>query len=79
VEAGGAVSLRVGGRRFEPVAIAPGPRASTTARFALPLAAGWHRLDLAVANPKSATVRATLAGPEVAFVLEGERVRRTID
>lgn len=77
VEAGGAVSLRVGGQQFEPVAIAPGPRASTTARFALPLAAGWHRLELAVANPKSATVRATLAGPEVAFVLEGERVRRT--
>ena len=79
VEAGGAVSLRVGGQRFEPVVVAPGPRASKTARFALPLAAGWHRLELAVANPKSATVRATLAGPEVAFVLEGERVRRKID
>jgi hypothetical protein len=79
VEAGGAVSLRVGGQRFEPVVIAPGPRAATTARFALPLAAGWHRLELAVANPKSAPVRATLAGPEVAFVLEGGRVRRKAD
>lgn len=78
VEAGGAVSLRVGGQRFEPMAVAPGRRGSATARFALPLAAGWHRLELAVANPKSATVRATLAGPEVAFVLEGERVRRTL-
>lgn len=78
VEAGGAVSLRVGGRRFEPIVIAPGACGSTSARFALPLAAGWHRLELAVANPKSATVRATLAGPEVAFVLEGERVRRTL-
>lgn len=75
LEAGGEVALRVGGQEFAPLHVASGPRKSTTFRFALPLAAGWHRLELAVSNPQSGTVRATLAGPEVAFVLDGERVR----
>ncbi len=74
VEVRGDVGLQLAGLPVRPVYAAPD--ASGT-RFALPLAAGWHRFELAVSNPRSHAVRASLSGPEVAFALDGDRVRRS--
>ncbi len=75
VDTRGTVALRVGGRAFAPLHVAQGVRDQRTARFALPLAAGWHAFELEVANPRANIVRATLAGPEPAFVIGGARSR----
>lgn len=73
VETAGKVALRIGdtwAREFDVSAEMGG------ARIAVPLAEGWHRFELTVTNPGSDRLNVQLAGPEVAFMLTGERVRR---
>lgn len=73
IEAGGKVSLEVGGLRRQEFG---GSLGDGGGRFALALAAGWHRFALSVENPggDEGFPLAVLGGPEPAFVLEGRRV-----
>lgn len=75
VESRGSLALRVGGQAFAPLHVAEGARHVQITRFALPLAAGWHAFELEVSESRLNTVKATLAGPEPAFVVDGARVR----
>ncbi len=74
VETRGTVALRVGGRQFAPLHAAPAAGGHQTTRFALPLATGWHAFELEVSNPRGNRVKASLAGPEAAFPLDGVRI-----
>lgn len=75
LETDGEAVLRVDGREIAALHHIPGPRKASTFRHALALAKGWHRLEVEVVGSRTAAVRALLAGPEPAFVLEGDRVR----
>lgn len=73
VEAAGKLALRVGDAWRSEVDVSP---ELGGVRLAVPLAAGWHRFELSVTNPQSDRLNVQLSGPEVAFMLEGDRVRR---
>lgn len=75
VDTRGTVSLRVGSQTMAPLHVARGAREQSTTRFALPLATGWHAFELEVSTSRANMVNATLAGPEPAFVIGGERSR----
>lgn len=73
VEAAGELTVKIGADWKRQARIAPGVGG---ARFAVPLDAGWHRIELELAAADNDALRALLAGPEPAFELSGERVRR---
>lgn len=75
VDTRGTVALRVGDQAFVPLHVAAGAGGHQTTRFALPLATGWHAFELEVSSPRASMVNATLAGPEPAFVIGGDRAR----
>lgn len=68
VETPGEVTLHVGGGAVRPVS-------ADGRRFVLPLAAGWHRFELAISGARSNRFHAVLSGPEPGFELDGSRVR----
>lgn len=73
VETAGKVALRIGDAWTREFEVSP---EMGGARIAVPLAEGWHRFELTVTNPGADRLNAQLSGPEVAFMLTGERVRQ---